>query len=201
MVPGKIHTSWAENVNPQNVLPDYPRPQMERKDWMNLNGLWQYAIRPVSGKENIPASFDGKILVPFPVEASLSGVGKTVGKDNVLWYKRTIAVTASANKTVLLHFGAVDWLCDVFVNGKLAGTHKGGYDPFSFDISTLLQKGKQQDIVVRVWDPSDEGPQPRGKQVVKPGGIWYTPVTGIWQTVWIESVAKTYISSFTQTPI
>ena len=200
-VSGKIITPWAEKVNPAAPLPEYPRPQMIRSAWTNLNGLWQYAIVPATQKENVPATFDGNILVPFAVESALSGVGKTVGKDSVLWYKRIITLSdAYKNKNVLLHFGAVDWQADVFVNGKQVGTHKGGYDPFSFDITSFLKKGKEQEIVIRVWDPSDDGPQPRGKQIKNPHGIWYTPVTGIWQTVWIEAVAKTYISSFKQTP-
>lgn len=195
----RIKTSWADKVNPSSPLPEYPRPQMERSGWMNLNGLWQYAILPKSAA-TIPASFDGQILVPFAVESALSGVGKTVGKDSVLWYNRTIALPKDYSKgNVLLQFGAVDWQCTVYVNGKEVGKHEGGYDPFSFDITSALKKGNQT-IAVRVWDPSDEGPQPRGKQVKKPEGIWYTPVTGIWQTVWIEAVPKTYISSTTQTP-
>jgi beta-galactosidase/beta-glucuronidase len=196
----KILTPWAEKVNALNPLPEYPRPQMTRsKNWTNLNGLWQYAILP---KEQvaIPTNFSGKILVPFAVESALSGVAKTVGKDSVLWYKKNVTITNNKDKITLLHFGAVDWLCDVYVNGKKVGTHQGGYDPFSFDITTALKKGTQQEIAVRVWDPSDDGPQPRGKQVKKPASIWYTPVTGIWQTVWLEAVPKTYIVSAKQTP-
>lgn len=196
----KITTPWAAKVDPANPLPEYPRPQMVREKWTNLNGLWQYSILPKSS-ETIPATFDGKILVPFAVESALSGVGKTVGKDSVLWYQRNIALPAGYTKgNVLLHFGAVDWLCSVYINGKLAGTHQGGYDPFSFDITSLINKKGTQVIAVSVWDPSDDGPQPRGKQVRKPEGIWYTPVTGIWQTAWIESVPKTYISNIKQTP-
>jgi beta-galactosidase/beta-glucuronidase len=196
----KIVTPWAEKVDPANPLPEYPRPQMQRGNWKNLNGLWQYAILPKS-QETIPVSFSGKLLVPFAVESALSGVGKTVGKDSVLWYQRSLTLPASfKNNTVLLQFGAVDWLCDVYVNGKKAGTHQGGYDPFSFDITSLLNKKGEQQIAVRVWDPSDDGPQPRGKQVNKPSGIWYTPVTGIWQTVWLEAVPATYIASTRQTP-
>jgi beta-galactosidase/beta-glucuronidase len=201
IVPGHITTSWSANVNPVTPLPDYPRPQLVRKNWQNLNGLWQYAILPKAQQETIPASFEGTILVPYAVEAALSGVGKTVGKDSVLWYKRTVTVPAvKKDQQVLLHFGAVDWLCTVYVNGKKATTHQGGYDPFFIDITALLKKGTQQDIAVSVWDPSDDGPQPRGKQVKRPNGIWYTPVTGIWQTVWLESVPKTYIISTKQTP-
>lgn len=146
---------------------------------MNLNGLWRYNIAPVA-QEGIPQTYAGNILVPFAVEASLSGVGKTVGKDSVLWYERTFMVPSSfGRKNVLLHFGAVDWQCDVFVNGKKIGSHQGGYDPFSFDITQALNKGRNQTVAVRVWDPTDEGPQPRGKQVKKPESIWYTPVTCI----------------------
>ena len=196
----KIVTPWAEKVNASNPLSEYPRPQMVRnKNWTNLNGLWQYAILPKE-QVTIPSVFSGKILVPFAVESALSGVAKTVGKDSVLWYQRSIAVTNNKDKNTLLHFGAVDWLCDVFVNGTKVGTHQGGYDPFSFDITTALKKGRKQEIAVRVWDPSDDGPQPRGKQVKKPASIWYTPVTGIWQTVWVETVSKTYIASTKQTP-
>lgn len=200
-VSGKIVTQWAADINPQQPLPEYPRPQLTRSNWMNLNGLWQYAIRPKAGSQNTPAAFDGNILVPFAVESALSGVGKTVGKDSVLWYKRSIEIPAKFRKgKVLLHFGAVDWQCDVFVNGTKVGAHEGGYDPFSFDISAALKKGKQQHIEVRVWDPSDDGPQPRGKQIKNPHGIWYTPVTGIWQTVWLENVPATYIAATVQTP-
>ncbi|MEP6748787.1 MAG: sugar-binding domain-containing protein [Bacteroidota bacterium] len=195
-----IATPWTDKVNPSNPLPNYPRPQMVRNNWQNLNGLWQYSILPKSS-EISPIVFDGKILVPFAVESALSGVGKTVGKDSVLWYQRMFTLPSSFNNNnVLLQFGAVDWLCDVYVNGKKAGTHQGGYDPFSFDITAYLNKKGNQQIAVRVWDPSDDGPQPRGKQVNKPNGIWYTPVTGIWQTVWLEAVPKTYISEIKQTP-
>ncbi|RPD50691.1 glycoside hydrolase family 2 protein [Paracnuella aquatica] len=196
---GRISTPWAAKVNPAAPLPEYPRPQLVRNTWMNLNGLWDYSLLPQGGDAR-PANFDGKILVPFAVESSLSGVAKTVGKDSVLWYRRTVTLPRNFNgQKVLLHFGAVDWQADVYVNGKPAGTHKGGYDPFSFDITPHLKRG-QQEIVVRVWDPSDDGPQPRGKQVKRPHGIWYTPVTGIWQTVWLEAVPQTYISETKQTP-
>lgn len=199
MVEGKIASPWAEKVDASDPLPEYPRPQMVRKEWKNLNGLWQFTITPRS-QQTIPAQWQGNILVPFAVESSLSGVGKTVGKDSVLWYKRTVSVVPNKNSNTILHFGAVDWLCTVFVNGKEVGTHQGGYDPFSFDISTALVKGSNQEVAIRVWDPSDDGPQPRGKQIKNPHGIWYTPVTGIWQTVWLESVPKTYIAATRQTP-
>lgn len=200
-VPGRIATPWAANVNPSAPLPEYPRPQLVRKNWQNLNGLWQYAILPKAQEETIPASFAGNILVPYAVESSLSGVAKTVGKDSVLWYKKVITLPAlKKDQQLILHFGAVDWRCTVYVNGKKVGSHQGGYDPFSFDITAFLKKGKEQEIAVSVWDPSDEGPQPRGKQVRNPNGIWYTPVTGIWQTVWLETVPKTYIAATKQTP-
>jgi beta-galactosidase/beta-glucuronidase len=199
MVPGKIASPWAEKVNPAAPLPEYPRPQMVRSNWSNLNGLWQYSILPKS-EEAIPATSQGSILVPFAVESSLSGVGKTVGKDSLLWYKRTVSVPNAKGKTVLLHFGAVDWMCTVYVNGKQVGSHKGGFDPFSIDITGALKKGSNQDIAIQVWDPSDDGPQPRGKQVKRPNSIWYTPVTGIWQTVWLEAVPQTYIATTRQTP-
>lgn len=200
-VPGKITTQWAADINAVQPLPEYPRPQLTRKSWMNLNGLWQYAIVPKATGEAEPAAFDGKILVPYAVESALSGVGKTVGKDSVLWYKRSIELPAAYKKgKLLLHFGAVDWQCDVYVNGTKVGSHQGGYDPFSFEISATLRKGKQQEIAIRVWDPSDNGPQPRGKQIKNPHGIWYTPVTGIWQTVWLENVPSTYIAATVQTP-
>lgn len=196
----KILTPWAEKVDPAQTLQEYPRPQLVRSKWMNLNGLWQYSIQP-SSVQNIPASFDGKILVPFAVESALSGVQRTVGKDSLLWYERSFNLPSGFKKNnVLLHFGAVDWDCTVFVNGQEIGNHKGGYTSFSFDITAALKKSGAQTVAVRVWDPSDEGPQPRGKQVVKPHSIWYTPVTGIWQTVWLEAVPATYISATKQTP-
>lgn len=189
----KIRTKWADSVDYKNPLPEYPRPQMQRSDWVSLNGLWDYAIKPIV--ENTSTVYDGKILVPFAIESALSGVGKEVGKDNYLWYKKKFATPKNIkNKRLLLHFGAVDWQCVVYINGKEAGKHSGGYDPFYFDITDHLKKG-QQELIVRVWDPSDEGPQPRGKQVKNPNSIWYTPVTGIWQTVWLETVNASHIQT------
>ncbi len=200
-VPGRIASEWAARVNPSAPLPEYPRPQLTRQNWMNLNGLWQYTILPKAGADNIPASYMGNILVPFAAESSLSGVGKTVGKDSVLWYNRTVDLPAGMRKgKTLLHFGAVDWACRVYVNGTEVGRHEGGYDPFTFDITGALAKSSKQTISVYVWDPTDAGPQPAGKQVKKPGGIWYTPVTGIWQTAWLENVPETYIASTRHTP-
>ncbi|HEX8358297.1 MAG TPA: glycoside hydrolase family 2 TIM barrel-domain containing protein [Segetibacter sp.] len=197
----KITTPWSEKVDTTNPLPEYPRPQMVRPNWINLNGLWEYTIIPKINQDSIPVSFAGKILVPFAVESALSGVGASVGKDSVLWYKRSVTIPSKFLKqNILLHFGAVDWLSDIYINGKFAGSHQGGYDPFSIDITPYLKKGKTQDIAVRVWDPTDDGPQPRGKQVKKPESIWYTSVTGIWQTVWLEPLPKTYVISTRQTP-
>jgi beta-galactosidase/beta-glucuronidase len=194
---GKITTPWANEVNPSSVLPEYPRPQMVRSQWLNLNGIWDYAIGTWDKR---PDSYVGKILVPFPVESALSGVGKRINKESALWYRRKVEIPSSfRGKSVLLHFGAVDWRCEVFVNGTPVGYHEGGYDPFFFDISKALKKGSQE-ISIRVFDPSDEGPQPRGKQVKEPNSIWYTPVTGIWQTVWIEAVPPTYLSGVKITP-
>ncbi len=196
---GALMTRWAANVGPDNAHPQYPRPQMVRKDWLNLNGLWEYAISPEDKSQ--PKNFDGQILVPFCVESSLSGVAKPVGKDNRLWYRRIFAIPDGwDDKRVLLHLGAVDWEATVWVNGKKMGTHQGGYDPFSFDITDALKSKGKQEIVVSVQDPEDDGSQPRGKQVKKPAGIWYTSVTGIWQTVWLEPVPKAYIKSLKITP-
>lgn len=193
----RIRTAWSEKIDPQNVLPEYPRPQMVRSEWKNLNGLWNYAIRPLGEQ---PAAFDGEILVPFAVESSLSGVGERLGSKNELWYERTFEISPKWNgKRILLHFGAVDWKADVWVNDISVGSHTGGYTPFSFDITAALAKGENT-VRVRVWDPTDEGYQPRGKQVNNPNGIWYTPVSGIWQTVWLEAVPQQYIREVRTTP-
>jgi hypothetical protein len=196
----RIRSQWADKVNISNPLPEYPRPQMIRNNWINLNGQWDYKIQP-KGEEKIPLSFDGKIVVPFAVESFLSGVTKTVGKDSILWYRKIISLPAQFKSgNLLLHFGAVDWQSVVYVNGKKAGTHEGGHDPFTFNITPFVKKGTQQEIAISVWDPTDDGPQPRGKQVKIPRSIWYTSVTGIWQTVWVEAVPSTYIESIKQTP-
>lgn len=197
--PSPLMTKWAADVKPESPLPEYPRPQLAREHWMNLNGLWDYAIRPI-GAAAVPEKWDGQILVPFPVESSLSGVMKQVGPDNALWYRRSISIPqdqAWSGKNVLLNFGAVDWDCTVWINGTKVGGHRGGYDPFTFDITKALGESKTRtsEIVVRVLDGSDAGYQARGKQVRKPGGIFYTPTTGIWQTAWLEPVASTYATS------
>lgn len=194
----KIKTSWGEQLDPKNVLPEYPRPIMERNDWKNLNGLWKYAITPKGTPA--PAAYQGDILVPFAVESSLSGVGKMINEKEELWYQRTFDVPSNwRGKQILLHFGAVDWKAEVWVNDVKVGEHTGGFTPFYFDITSVLNKGNN-DLVVKVWDPSDRGEQPRGKQIANPHGIWYTPVTGIWQTVWLEPVATQYITNLKTTP-
>ena len=195
----KIKTTWTEKVDPNNPLPEYPRPQLVREQWQNLNGIWDYAILP-QGK-TLPEKFDGKILVPYPVESSLSGVQKRVGEKNELWYQRNFNIPSNwKSKKIILHFGAVDWKSDVWINDIKIGTHQGGYTPFDFDITPYIVKDKQQKLSVKVWDPTDKSFQPRGKQVNDPKGIWYTPVTGIWQTVWIEPVEMTYISQLKTIP-
>ncbi|USN99297.1 MAG: beta-galactosidase [Phycisphaeraceae bacterium] len=194
-----IETRWAEEVSADQPWPEYPRPQMVRKDWVNLNGRWAYAITPRGGDR--PEKWDGEIVVPFCAESMLSGVGREVGPDNELWYRRTFdRPETPVGGRVLLHFGAVDWRATVSVNGHEVGSHEGGYDAFTFDIADALVPG-QNELVVRVWDPTDTGTQPRGKQVRDPHGIWYTAVTGIWQTVWLEPVPAASIASLTITPL
>ena len=189
-----IKSPWAEEVNPAAPLPEYPRPQMVRADWMNLNGLWNYAITE-AGAETFTS--EGKILVPYAVESSLSGVGRKITKDNALWYERTFTLPKTwKKKNVLLHFGAVDWQAEVFVNDVLVGKHKGGFDPFSFDITPYLKKSGKQSLKLKVSDATDNSFQPRGKQCFINRSIWYTPVSGIWQTVWLEPVAPAYVKNY-----
>lgn len=197
-VPGHITTEWGENIDPARVWQEYPRPDMVRPDWECLNGLWEYAVKPVG--EGKPATFEGEILVPFCVESALSGVGRSVGDRNYLWYRRSFDIPSGwKGKNIMLNFGAVDWKCDVWVNGINVGGHTGGYTPFSLDITDATRL-RGNELLVRVYDPTDKGSQPRGKQVSNPGSIWYTPVTGIWQTVWLEPVAPVHISSLRITP-
>ncbi|MBO4340452.1 MAG: hypothetical protein J5835_03350, partial [Bacteroidales bacterium] len=188
-----IRTSWADSVSPENVHPEYPRPQLIRPSWQSLNGLWDYAIAPVNLDR--PSFFDGKILVPFCAESSLSGVGKRVGPESALWYRTDFIVPDGWKDRVLLHFDAVDWKSEVWLNGERLGEHTGGYTAFEYDITDLISDGRQE-LVLKVWDGTDNDEQPHGKQVSNPGGIWYTPVTGIWQSVWIEPVGKTYIKDY-----
>lgn len=202
-VEGKIMSKFAKDVNPNNPHPEYPRPQLARGAWKNLNGLWDYAI--LGENDAQPGEFEGKILVPFPIESALSGVGKTVGAEKRLWYKRTFTVPQNKSwkgKQIRLNFGAVDWDSTVYVNGKEIGRHKGGYSPFSYDITDALTESGEQTLLVSVWDPTDDrgGTQPRGKQHNNPHGIWYTAVTGIWQTVWLEPVEKTFIKKIKAVP-
>lgn len=195
---GKILTSWGESLDTTNVLPEYPRPIMERADWKNLNGLWDYAITPVGNAA--PKEYDGEILVPFAVESAISGVSRQVGDGQELWYRRSFSVPSQwKGKHVRLNFGAVDWKAEVWVNGIYVGQHTGGYTPFSFDITKALKKGTNE-VSVKVWDPTSNGEQPHGKQVTEPNTIWYTPVTGIWQTVWLEPVSETHLTSLRTTP-
>lgn len=194
----KIKTPWAEKVSPKLPWNVYPRPQLKRAQWVNLNGQWNYAIKGLQGGE--PASFDGKILVPYPIESSLSGVGKTLTKDNILWYNRTFTIpSAWKGKNVKLNFGGVDWKAEVFVNGVSVGSHTGGFAPFSLDITSALKPGSNK-LSVKVFDPTSDGYQPVGKQKSKASGIWYTPASGIWQTVWLEPVSAKHLESMKINP-
>ncbi len=199
MAEGPLKTRWATNVTPQNVHPEYPRPQMVRSEWLNLNGLWDLAI--VDKDSPRPEQFESQILVPFPIESALSGVRKRVTENDRIWYRRSFQVPRKwTGRRVLLHFGAVDFEAKVYVNGQQIGQHRGGYDGFSFDITEALHPFEPNELVVAVWDPTDDGTQPRGKQVRRPGGIWYTPTSGIWQTVWLEPVSAAHITELKVTP-
>ncbi len=195
---GPLATRWAAAVSPNNVLPEYPRPQMVRPEWLNLNGLWELAF--AAADDPLPAGkpLPHRVLVPFPIESALSGIMKHADR---VWYRRTVEIAAAwKGRRVLLHFGAVDWEATVYVNGRELGTHRGGYDGFCFDMTEALRPAGPQEIIVRVFDPTDQGDQPRGKQVLKPGGIWYTPTTGIWQTVWLEPVPAARIDRLVVVP-
>ena len=190
----RIMTPWAEEISPANSHPEYPRPQMVRGDWKSLNGLWDYAITPKS--EAQPGKFDGKILVPFAVESALSGVGRTFTAEDALWYKTSFTVPSSwKGRRLLLNFDAVDWKTVVFVNDVQIGTHTGGYTHFTFDVTPYVKQGTNT-LVLKVTDGTDNGLQPRGKQVSNPRGIWYTPVSGIWQSVWMEPVAPAHVTDY-----
>ena len=188
----KIKTKWGKELDPKNVWPEYPRPQLERKDWLNLNGPWSYSIREPDYLK--PEKHDGKILIPFSLESSLSGVMKSLTDKQVIWYEKEFEFPEEWNgKKILLHFGAVDWKCTLYVNEAKIGEHSGGYSPFYFDITNRIKEGINK-IVLQVYDPTNRGEQPIGKQTLSPGSIWYTPISGIWQTVWLEPVNENYIT-------
>jgi hypothetical protein len=190
-----LRTRFAADVDPAAPWPEYPRPQLVREHWLNLNGPWDYVVAP--READPPETWDGQILVPFCIESSLSGVQRRVSPGEKLWYHRQFTIPADwPRERLLLHFGAVDWESRVWVDGRSVGEHRGGYDPFTFDITDALEGNweGEHSIIVSVWDPTDQGVQPRGKQVETPEGIWYTPVTGIWQTVWLEPVGQVHVS-------
>lgn len=191
----KLTTPWQ----PAQPIPwpEYPRPQMAREKWQNLNGWWDYCIQSQSLPQ--PTDFDGKILVPFAPESVLSGVERVLQPEEKLWYQRQFEVSHTPEQVVMLHFGAVDFFCQVLVNGIVVGSHWGGFLPFSFDITSALQEG-QNLLVVMVQDETEAALHQKGKQRLNPGGIWYTSVSGIWQTVWLEVLPKKHISSLKITP-
>ena len=192
-----MKTPWTDQVDRNQPLPEYPRPQLARADWMNLNGPWDYAI--TAGTRQT-AEYEGSILVPFSPEAELSGVGRSLKSGESLWYHRQVLIPAQfSGKRLLLHFGAVDQAATVWVNDRQAGSHVGGYLPFSLDITDLIENGAA-DIVVRVTDDTEKSGLTRGKQRTKRGGIWYTPQSGIWQTVWMEAVPESYVKNLLITP-
>lgn len=196
--PGPLLTRWTRSVDPQQVLPEYPRPQMVRNEWLNLNGLWEFAQAAEEEPPPLGRTLEQRIAVPFPVESALSGIMQRARR---VWYRRTFELPDSwQGRRVLLHFGAVDWEANVWVNGTKVGSHRGGYDAFSFDITPHLKRAGTQEVVVGVFDPTSDGPQPRGKQVNEPQGIYYTPTTGIWQTVWLEPVPEVSIERLRLVP-
>ena len=198
MKQGSLMSKFAGDIDINNVLGEYPRPQMVRKEWKNLNGVWEF--QPLfANHDGMPEdAYSMEILVPFPVESPISGIMKSY---NRFAYRRTFVVPENwSGKRLLMHFDAVDYECEVYVNGKKAGEHKGGYDPFSFDVTEFLVDKDEQELVVKVYDPTDLGGQPRGKQTLNPGGIMYTCTSGIWQSVWMEPVEDIYIDKYTVLP-
>ena len=201
VAPDAMLTEWGEAVAPENAWTEYPRPGLVREQWQNLNGLWAYAVTE-AGRMSPPESWDGEILVPFAIESALSGVRRRLGSEDALWYRRTFDSPAVAPDTrTLLNFEAVDYQCEVWVNGQAVGSHTGGFIPFTFDVTELVDEGTNT-VLLKVIDRTDaEGSfQLHGKQRIEPSGIWYTPVTGIWQTVWLERVPATYITEAKITP-
>ncbi|MFB7597834.1 PA14 domain-containing protein [Streptomyces sp. NPDC056160] len=200
----ELRTPWAAQVGPDNALPEYPRPQLTRSDWLNLNGSWQFAAAHAGEQPPVGKSLPERILVPYPVESQLSGIER---HEDRMWYRRTFTVPANWHvghgKRLRLNFGAVDWKAEVYVNGTKVAAHQGGYDKFSADVTDALKPGRTQELIVGVYDPTDaaagENP-PLGKQRLDPSGIWYTPTSGIWQTVWMEPVARDHVDSLTLTP-
>jgi beta-galactosidase/beta-glucuronidase len=198
-VPGRIMTKWAEDVDPRNPLPEYPCPQLVRAQWVDLNGLWDYAVTPKEA--GIPATCEGKILVPFCIDSALSGVKRKFTSNDRLWYSRSFTAPAlSGGERLILNFGGVDWETTVYVNGKEIGSHRGGYDAFSFDTTEALEDGENT-LVVSVLDATNMA---HGKQNVgkfeNPSFIFYTATSGIWQTVWLEEVPATCVESLRITP-
>lgn len=189
----RIRTPWSDSINPENVWQSYPRPQLKRSEWKNLNGLWEYSVTNLEVKKN-EVKYESRILVPFAIESCLSGVCMKFTHTDKLWYKKEFTIDDDwNNKNILLHFGAVDYECSVWINNKLVGTHKGGNNPFYFDITKYIKKDRMQTLEIAVTDPTDFALTTRGKQSLTGGRIMYTPVSGIWKTVWLEPVEKTYI--------
>ncbi|WP_406440567.1 PA14 domain-containing protein [Streptomyces sp. NBC_01613] len=200
----ELRTKWADQVGPDNAHPEYPRPQLTRTDWRNLNGRWQFAAATAGEQPPVGKDLAERILVPYPVESQLSGLER---HEDRMWYRRTFTVPADwrigSGKRLQLNFGAVDWRAEVYVNGTKVAQHQGGYDKFSADVTDALKPGRTQELIVGVYDPTDaaagENP-PIGKQRLDPSGIWYTPTSGIWQTVWMEPVVSDHVDSLKLTP-
>lgn len=197
MQPIHMQTRWAKNVNPKSALNEYPRPQLVRNNWQNLNGLWMYAVTDSSIK--FPKTYDGTILVPYPIESALSGVQKQLKPSQRLWYKRNIQISNISDNRLILNFGAVDWEATIYVNGEKVASHTNGYGEFSIDITNYVTPGANE-LIVKVFDPTDQGFNPHGKQVLNPSNIYYTASSGIWQTVWLEKVQSSYLKKIITTP-